>query len=69
MSPMVRTEDLIDATEVARILGLRHRNTVSEYLRRYPAMPRPVIDLGPRRPRLWLRPEVESWARKRARGG
>ena len=27
----------------------------------YPAMPRPVLDLGPGRPRLWLRPQVERW--------
>jgi glutathione-regulated potassium-efflux system ancillary protein KefG len=24
-------------------------------------MPRPVLDLGPGRPRLWLRPQVERW--------
>lgn len=67
MSPTVKTEDLIDAAEVARILGLRYRNTVSEYLRRYSSMPRPVIDLGPRRPRLWLRPEIGRWALTRNR--
>ena len=59
--PLVPTEDLIDAVEVARLLGLSHRNTVSQYLIKYPDMPRPIIDLGPSRPRLWLRPQVESW--------
>jgi hypothetical protein len=54
-------EDLIDAHDVARILGLSHRNTVSLYLRRYPEMPRPVLDLGRGRPSLWLRPEIERW--------
>lgn len=67
MTPRVRTEDLIDAQEVANILGLAQRNTVSGYQRRYPDMPRPVVDLGPGRPRLWLRQEIEKWAATRRR--
>lgn len=58
---MVRTEDLVDAHAVAEILGLAHPNSVSTYLRRYDDMPRPVVDLGRGRPRLWLRPEIERW--------
>jgi glutathione-regulated potassium-efflux system ancillary protein KefG len=65
MSPLVRTEDLIDARTVAEILGLAQPNSVSLYQRRYPSMPRPVLDLGLKRPMLWLRPEVEEWARER----
>jgi predicted DNA-binding transcriptional regulator AlpA len=74
MAPKVETEDLIDAHEVAEILGLAHRNTVSVYQRRYEDMPRPVVDLGPGRPRLWLRTQIERWSqeasrrRKRAKG-
>ncbi len=67
MSPKVRTEDLIDAQRVAEILGLAQRNTVSAYVRRYPDMPRPVVDLGPGRPMLWLRPDIEAWAQARTR--
>jgi hypothetical protein len=58
----VATEDLIDAHGVAEILGLNLRNTVSVYQQRYADMPRPVIDLGRGRPKLWLRPDVECWA-------
>ena len=65
MSPIVNTDDLIDAQAVAEILGLAHRNTVSAYQKRYPDMPRPVIDLGRGRPRLWLRMTVERWAGQR----
>lgn len=65
MSPVVRTEDLIDAHLVAEILGLSHPNSVSTYLKRYADMPRPVVDLGPGRPRLWLRPAIEGWAASR----
>jgi predicted DNA-binding transcriptional regulator AlpA len=63
--PLVRTEQLIDAQEVARLVGLSRRNTVSQYLNKYANMPRPVIDLGPSRPRLWLRPEIEEWVQQR----
>jgi glutathione-regulated potassium-efflux system ancillary protein KefG len=65
MSPTVKTEDLIDASQVADILGLAQRNTVSAYQRRYPDMPRPVVDLGSGRTLLWLRPEIEKWAARR----
>jgi len=65
MSPKVDTEDLIDAVAVAKILGLAQRTSVSTYLNRYPDMPRPAVDLGPRRPRLWLRSEIKAWAATR----
>jgi predicted DNA-binding transcriptional regulator AlpA len=61
MAQRVLIDDLIDAHDVARILGLTHRNTVSQYVHRYPDMPRPVLDLGRGRPSLWLRPEIERW--------
>ena len=59
---MVDTELLIDARGVAAIVGLTHHNSVSLYQRRYPDMPRPVIDLGRGRPRLWIRTQIEAWA-------
>lgn len=62
MAPMVDTDDLIDAQGVAEILNLAYRNTVSQYLERYPDMPRPLIDLGRGRPRLWSRAEIQRWA-------
>ena len=58
---MVRTEDLVDARELAAMLGLRHANSVSTYQRRYTDMPRPVLELGHGRPKLWLRPQVVAW--------
>ena len=65
MSPRVDTEDLIDAVGVAELLGLAHRNSVSAYQRRYEDMPRPVLDLGRGRPRLWSRRAIEQWAKRR----
>jgi len=61
--PQVNTEDLIDAQGVAELLGLAQRTSVSVYQGRYPDMPRPVVDLGPGRSMLWLRPEILKWAR------
>lgn len=58
---LVETDDLIDAHEVARLMGLSHRNSVSSYLHKYPDMPGPAIDLGLNRPRLWLRQDIEGW--------
>jgi hypothetical protein len=47
--------------DVAEILGLADRNTVSQYQTRYQDMPRPVVNLGRGRPMPWLRPEIERW--------
>lgn len=65
MSPVVNTRDLIDAQGVARLLKLTHVNSVHTYLRRYDDMPRPVLDLGAGRPRLWLRQAIRKWIRRR----
>ena len=54
--------DLVDAAGVAEILGLANRTSISVYQRRYPDMPRPVVDLGPQRTKLWSKNAVESWA-------
>ena len=69
LSPRVATEDLIDAQDVADILGLSHRNTVFQYQRRYDDMPQPVVDLGEGRVKLWLRPQIERWANRIAAQG
>lgn len=62
MVKRVPVDDLIDAQGVADILHLAHRNTVSQYQRRYEDMPRPAVDLGEGRVKLWLRSEVTPWA-------
>jgi predicted DNA-binding transcriptional regulator AlpA len=55
-------EEFVDATEVAQLLGLRHRNSVSTYMKRYHDFPRPVIERGARRSRFWARADVLRWA-------
>jgi glutathione-regulated potassium-efflux system ancillary protein KefG len=61
----VNTDDLIDATEVASMLKLSHRNSVSTYARRYADMPKPVIERRNGQLRLWLRSEIQPWVAMR----
>lgn len=64
MGRKVDIDDLLDARGVAAILGLSHANTVSQYQQRHADMPKPALDLGKRRVKLWLRPEIVAWAAK-----
>jgi glutathione-regulated potassium-efflux system ancillary protein KefG len=60
VTPLIDTNDLIDARGVAEILGLSAPNTVSVYQHRYPDLPGPVVNLGRGRCMLWLRSEIEK---------
>ena len=66
MSPMVNTKDLIDAQGVAKLLKLTHVNSVHTYQRRYRDMPKPVLDLGNGRPRLWIKQAIQKWLKRRS---
>ena len=63
----VDPDDLIDAVTIAELLGLASRSSVSVYQKRYQDMPRPIIDLGQGRSRLWSRREVLAWANANGR--
>jgi hypothetical protein len=52
---------LVDAAEVAGMLRLSQRNSVSTYQHRYADFPRPVIDRGPRKARFWRRDDIITW--------
>ena len=67
LPPIIDSDDLIDARGIADLLGLGHPNSVSTYQRRYPDMPRPVVDLGRGRPKLWSRVAVVRWATESGR--
>ena len=54
-------ESLTDAGEVAAILGLAHRNSVSTYRSRYPSFPPGRPAPGGGRSRLWTREEIVLW--------
>jgi predicted DNA-binding transcriptional regulator AlpA len=61
----VDIEDLLNATEVAALLGLSQRQAISTYRGRYPDFPKPVINKGTCV--LWLRADVEAWDKTRLR--
>jgi hypothetical protein len=61
--PRVDTDELVDATEAARILGLASSNAVRVYRGRYPDFPAAVIDRG--QCHLWRRSDVVAWAEHR----
>jgi glutathione-regulated potassium-efflux system ancillary protein KefG len=61
--------DLIDAAGVAELLGLTHRNSIRVYRTRYVDFPPPVVDMGKGRCLLWLRTDIEQWAKTTGRRG
>ena len=65
MAKVVDLDELLSAPEVAELLGLSHYNSVTTYLRRYDDFPRPVVEKGSGRIRLWLRQEVLDWASRK----
>jgi len=60
---MVNANDLIDAEDVAEIVGLSSAHNVTAYQSIYPEMPRPVVAIkrGRRSTRLWVRAQVVRW--------
>jgi predicted DNA-binding transcriptional regulator AlpA len=60
--------DLLDAGEVAELLGLSRRQAVSTYRSRYSDFPAPIVEKNSGKCDLWLRSDVESWASSRRVG-
>jgi predicted DNA-binding transcriptional regulator AlpA len=61
----VDPSNLINASEVAAVLGLAHREAIATYRRRYPDFPKPVIKKGTCV--LWLLRDIEVWAKATGR--
>lgn len=53
-------DELVDATDVAPMIGLSNPNGVSVYRERYENFPAPAIEK--RRAVLWRRRDIEAWA-------
>jgi glutathione-regulated potassium-efflux system ancillary protein KefG len=58
-------EQLIDTSEVAEILGLTDPRGVYVYQDRYSDMPRPIVDRGKNKVKLWYKPEIVEWHQSR----
>ena len=68
MGRKVDLVDLIDVGEVAELLGLAHKNSVTTYMRRYEDVPKPVIEFADGKCRARLKVDVASWLEVRATG-
>jgi predicted DNA-binding transcriptional regulator AlpA len=66
MRVKIDPDDLLDAGEVAALLGLSRRQAVSTYRGRYADFPAPVVDKNSGKCVLWLRQDVEAWQARRA---
>jgi predicted DNA-binding transcriptional regulator AlpA len=64
MGKKVDVDDLVDAREVAEMLGLSSARAVAVYASR--GLPDPIIDRGPNTAKLWLRQDIERWLRDRS---
>ena len=60
-------QDLIDAHEVAHLLGLASNRVVSTYRARYEDFPEPTLTKGAGKCVLWLRSDIEAWKSRHAR--
>jgi predicted DNA-binding transcriptional regulator AlpA len=58
-------DDLIDSSDMADLLGLSSARAVYVYQSRYAEMPKPVVDRGRNRARLWLKSDVILWMESR----
>lgn len=66
MGTYIHTDDLLDTTEIAQLVGWHSFRVVSQYRTRHPdRFPRPVVDKGPGRARLWARADVMAWLEAR----
>jgi predicted DNA-binding transcriptional regulator AlpA len=63
----VNVDDLLDANEVAELLGLSSNSSVSTYRARYDDFPAPIVQKSSKKCVLWLRPDIERWAAHRAK--
>ena len=61
----VDLDDLIDVGEVAELLGLAHKNSVTTYMRRYGDFPSPALEFADGKCRAWLGDEVQAWIESR----
>lgn len=67
MGRKVDLADLLDAVDVAELLGLSTATAVATYRRRYADFPAPVWASKGGRCQAWLRADIEAWARRTGR--
>ena len=63
MGRKVDVDDLLDANQLAEMLGLASSRVVAVYAARN--LPAPVIDRGSTRAKFWVRQDIEHWLSQR----
>ena len=66
MGRQVDLDDLLEAAQVAELLGLSRATAVSVYQGRYDDFPEPVLSSASGRCQFWLRHDVAKWLQRRA---
>ena len=61
----INPADLVDNREVAKLIGITNPNGVSVYRKRNADFPEPRVEK--RQTVLWLRSEIEAWAKRHNR--
>lgn len=69
MGQRVDLDDLLEAAQVADLLGLSKATAVSVYQRRYVDFPEPALASASGRCQFWLRQDLERWRSARGPGG
>lgn len=64
---LVDLDDLLDAQDVAELIGLTNPGGLPTYRARYDDFPEPVWRSRGGRCQLWLRQDVVGWAQKTGR--
>lgn len=60
----VNPADLLDAAQVATLLGLTNQKGVGSYRSKYADFPQPAVTRNSGRCLLWLRQDIERWRRQ-----
>jgi predicted DNA-binding transcriptional regulator AlpA len=64
MTERVDPAELVNAQEVAPIIGLTNPGGVSVYRRRHADFPKPIVEKG--QCVLWRRADIDAWAARRS---
>ncbi len=65
VAPKIDPDNLLDASEVAVILGLSSARAVAVYRARYDSFPVPAVRKASGKCVLWARADIEAWAKSR----
>jgi hypothetical protein len=69
MGRLIDSDDLVDASDAALELGYTCSETFHALVRRRPDFPKPVVNKGKGKARLWSMTDIRAWETKNGRIG